>query len=340
MESADSVRMRSLCLVVPKMEGEKVRKMLLNKGILRTELEIGKDKDVLLIPVSEHIDLDYDIKEMEFKEREKSISDYRALLEVPDGLREFLPSSMDIVGDIAIVRLPGELKDHKTDIGVAIAKAHRAKTVALDSGVEGDLRLRELELVFGSETETVHKEFGLTYELDVAKVYFSPRLSTERRRIADLVKKDETVIDMFCGVGPFSIMIAKFATPVRVYAIDINPEAIRFLNRNIVRNRVDRIVSILGDAKEILKSLDEADRIIMNLPLSSFRFFDSALSVIKDGGIIHYYEILNRDGAKDRIEDLERIAASMGKGLSIELREVRAYSSTKAHFAFDVSVQG
>jgi tRNA (guanine37-N1)-methyltransferase len=332
--------MRSLCAVVPKEKGEDARRMLMSKGVLRTELVIDEDNDLLLIPITERIDLGYSIEERDFREREKTISDYKELLDLPDELRDLLPSSMDLIGDIAIVRLPKELEGHKSDIGAAIARAHNVKTVAIDKGVEGDLRLRELELVFGSETHTTHREFGLTYELDVAKVYFSPRLSTERKRIADSVSDGETVIDMFSGIGPFSIMVAKFANPGRVYAIDINPEAIRFLNKNVARNRIEKVVSILGDAKEILKSLERADRIIMNLPLSSFQFFETALSSIKEDGIIHYYEVLNRDDASDRREQLVKVASDLKKELELNQREVKAYSATKAHYAFDLSVRG
>jgi tRNA (guanine37-N1)-methyltransferase len=317
MENKDGGTMKSLCVVVPKEEGESVRRRLLSEGFLRTELEIGSEKDSLFIPITDRIDLGYGIEERDFKEREKTISDYKDLLDVPDGLRDLLPSSMDIIGDIAITRLPEELEDYKSDVGAAIAKTHNAKTVAIDKGVEGDLRLRELELVFGSETHTIHREFGLTFELDVAKVYFSPRLSTERKRIADRLREGETVIDMFSGIGPFSIMIARFANPGRVYAIDINPDAIRFLNRNIARNRIEKVVSILGDAREILKSLEKAD-----------------------GGIIHYYEVLNRDDAGDRTEELVKLASGLKKELAVNRREVKAYSATKAHYAFDLSVRG
>lgn len=333
------VTMKSLCVAVPKEEGESVRRMLLSEGVLRTELEISAEKDILFIPISERIDVGYSLEERDFKEREKTISDYKELLDLPDGLRALLPSSMDLIGDIVIVRLPEELDEYKSDIGGAIAKAHNAKTVAIDRGVGGDLRLREVELVFGSETHTIHREFGLTFELDVAKVYFSPRLSTERKRIADRVRDGETVIDMFSGIGPFSIMIAKFANPNRVYAIDINPEAIRLLNKNVARNRIEKVVSILGDAREILKSLEKADRIIMNLPLSSFQFFETALSSIKNGGIIHYYEVLNRENVGDRTEELVKVASGFKKELEMAQREVKAYSATKAHFAFDLSVR-
>lgn len=332
--------MKSLCLIVPKKEGEKVRKKLLDEELLRADLKIERNDKALFIPISKPIDIGYQIEEREFVAVQKPVGDYRDLIDLPSELRELLPSSMDIIGDIAVVRLPEELKAHKRYVGLAIASAKKAKTVAVDKGVEGDLRLRDLELLVGKETSTIHKEYGQSYELDVRKVYFSPRLSTERWRIANLVKDGETIIDMFCGVGPFSIMIAKHRSPKRIYAIDINPTAVEYMKRNIIRNRVDKVVLILGDAMDVVKNLEKADRIIMNLPLASFQFFEAALSAAKDNGIIHYYEILSVAEAHEREKQLKEKSSRLGRELNIKMREVKSYSSTKAHFAFDLEIQG
>ncbi|MCK5548123.1 MAG: class I SAM-dependent methyltransferase family protein [Thermoplasmata archaeon] len=332
--------MKSLCLIVPKKDAEDVRKKLIADGLFRTELKIEKENDYLLIPILKSIDLGFKIEEREFVKREKPIGDYKELLDIPPELEELLPSSMDIIGDIAIIRLPDELSDFAEKIGNAIAKSHRAKTVAIDRGVEGSLRLRDLELVVGEETHTVHREYGMRFELDVREVYFSPRLTAERRRISNLVKDGETVIDMFCGVGPFSIMIAKYRSPERVYAIDINPKAMEYLNRNISKNRVERIKPILGDAKEVVGSIEKADRIIMNLPLDSFRYLDAAFSAVKDGGTVHYYEVLNRDVMHERLDQLKEKASGMGRKLDANVREVKSYSSTKSYFAFDLEIRG
>jgi len=201
------------------------------------------------------------------------------------------------------------------------------------------MRLRNLELLVGEDTYTVHKEFGLSYELEVGKVYFSPRLSAERQRIANLVRDGEVIIDMFCGVGPFSIMIAKYRSPKKIYAIDINPTAIRYLRSNITRNGVDGIAPLLGDAKDIVKNIERCDRIIMNLPLSSFLFLETALSAVKDNANIHYYEVLVRDKVHGRIDQLKEKASRFDKELDINMKEVKSYSATKAHFAFDLEVR-
>ncbi|HEX7467722.1 MAG TPA: 50S ribosomal protein L11 methyltransferase, partial [Methanobacterium sp.] len=127
--------------------------------------------------------------------------------------------------------------------------------------------------------------------LDVKKVYFSPRLATERKRISDLVKNNEIVIDMFAGIGPFSISIAR-NHEVKLYAIDINPAAYKYLKENIIINKLEgTIIPLLGDVIEVLNNLNiEADRIIMNLPGTAQNFLDIAIKSLKAGGVIHYYE--------------------------------------------------
>jgi tRNA (guanine37-N1)-methyltransferase len=120
-------------------------------------------------------------------------------------------------------------------------------------------------VLFRSErtTETIHKENGIRLKIDINKAYFSPRLQTERQRVIEQVKPGETVIDMFCGVGPYSIAIAKKAR--EVYAIDHNPAAIKLLKENIKLNKVTNVKALKGDALELIKTLPKADRIIMNL---------------------------------------------------------------------------
>jgi tRNA (guanine37-N1)-methyltransferase len=87
----------------------------------------------------------------------------------------------------------------------------------------------------------------------VTKVYFSPRLSQERLRIAQKVRGGEVVIDMFAGVGPFSIQIAKKFNNVKVYAIDTNPVAIQFLKQNIALNKIENIFPLEAILERSLK---------------------------------------------------------------------------------------
>jgi tRNA (guanine37-N1)-methyltransferase len=257
---------------------------------------------------------------------------------LPRNLVDFFPRATDFVGDIAIVEVPSELESHKQTIGDIILKAHKnVRTVLAKAGaVSGVRRLREFELLAGQDrTETVHREHGCIYYLDLAKVYFSPRLSYEHKRVASQVTEDETVIDMFAGIGPFSILIAKKHSGVRVYAIDLNPEAVRHLKRNIIANGVHgRVVPIIGDAKEIVASklANSADRVIMNLPERALEFLSAACEALKpQGGIVHFYHFENGpnpvETAKKRLtEAVERIGYHIENVLLARtIREVSPY---------------
>ncbi|MDH5783462.1 MAG: class I SAM-dependent methyltransferase family protein, partial [Candidatus Bathyarchaeota archaeon] len=226
-----------------------------------------------------------------------------------------LPHAVDFVGDIAIVEIPPELENYKRMVGEAMLSTHkRVSTVLAKSGAVGGIyRVRKFEVIAGADkTETVHKEHGCVFHVDLSKAYFSPRLSYEHSRIAAQVKQGETVIDMFAGVGPFSILIAKKCANVKIYAIDVNPDAVHYLKRNIKSNNVEaKVTSILGDARQIIKEelKAAANRIIMNLPEKAIEYVDIACEALqKEGGIIHYYEFTNApnplEAAKNRFNEV------------------------------------
>jgi tRNA (guanine37-N1)-methyltransferase len=205
-------------------------------------------------------------------------------------------NSFDVVGDIAIIRLPSPSRVNAETAANAIMNRHRnIKTVLLQaSPVSGDLRLRSLTYVSGeNKTSTVHREFGCSFSVDMAKCYFSPRLSHERMRIAKMVEPNETVLNMFAGVGCFSIVIAKHANPAKVFSIDVNPAATQFMQENIRLSRVyGKVIPLLGDSKEIVTNRLQqvADRVLMPLPEKALKYLPCALSALKAlGGWIHYY---------------------------------------------------
>ncbi|MGQ0377270.1 MAG: class I SAM-dependent methyltransferase [Nitrososphaerota archaeon] len=209
-------------------------------------------------------------------------------------------SAFDQIGDIIIVRIPDSLLGKKEIIGkTLLAQIKNANTVFCQSSpVEGDFRIRDLEFLVGeNKTQTEYKEFGCRFLVDVEKVFFSPRLSTERNRIADLVKDGETVINMFGGIGMFSIMAAK-KKKCTVYNIDINPDAARLCEKNISLNKLaGNVISLYGDAAQIIKEKLEGkgDRVLMLLPERSDEFLDSAIDAAKKNGIIHYYSHIHAD---------------------------------------------
>jgi tRNA (guanine37-N1)-methyltransferase len=213
---------------------------------------------------------------------------------------EDLFSAFDQIGDIIIVRIPDSLLSKKKIIGeTLLEQVKTAKSVFYQSSsVEGDFRTRDLEILAGvDKTETEYKEFGCRFIVDVEKAFFSPRLSTERDRIAELVQDGEIVINMFGGVGMFSIIAAK-RKKCTVYNIDINPIAAKLCEKNIELNKLaGRVISIHGDAAQIIEEQlsDQGDRVLMLLPERSDEFLNSAILATKSNGIIHYYSHIHAD---------------------------------------------
>lgn len=213
-------------------------------------------------------------------------------------------SAFDQIGDIVIIKIPDELMPKKKLIADAIlANVKTAKTVfAQVSPVRGDYRVRDLELIAGeNRTITEYKEHACRFKVDVAKTYFSPRLSTERQRIAGMVGDNETIVNMFAGVGTYSVVIAKANKTCKVYSIDSNSAASELDRINAKLNKVqDRVFSICGDAVEVIKDslAGQADRVLMPLPERAKEFVDSAVLALKEKGIVHYFAHIKADGKK------------------------------------------
>jgi len=313
---------KSLCIKIPRVHGEKTIVLSNKLKLVNRELGIQRDKESIYIPLirqpseeelktlGENVP-DSDISTHSFPERKKRVVSFVDLLEdwLPPHLSASLPHAIDFVGDIAIVEIPPELDAHKTIIGEAVLKAQKnVRTVLAKAGaVGGTYRTREFEVIAGEpKTDTVHKEYGCLYYVDVAKAYFSPRLSYEHKRIASLVEEGETVVDMFAGVGPFTILIARNHANVKVYAVDVNPHAVDFLKKNIRCNRVEgKVHPILGDARRVVdeKLCGVADRVIMNLPEKAMEFVDTACRTLKlSGGVAHFYCFVS---VADSLEDMK-----------------------------------
>src|SRR5437867_5586106 len=215
-----------------------------------------------------------------------------------------LYGAFDQIGEIIILRIPESLLPKRKIIGkVLLDKVKTAKSVFYQSSpVKGDYRIRQLELLAGEDnTQTEYKEHGCRFKVDVEKTFFSPRLSTERQRIADLISDGETVINMFGGIGMFSIVAAR-RKKCHVYNIDINPFAAKLCSENIMLNKLKGTVeSIEGDTTQIIEQRlsGKGDRVLMLLPERSDEFLDSAIKACKDCGIIHYYCHTHADKKSD-----------------------------------------
>ena len=212
--------------------------------------------------------------------------------------------AFDQIGHIIIIRIPDSLISKKKLIGeTLLEQVKSAKSIFYQSSsVDGEFRTRDLEILAGDDkTETEYKESGCRFFVDVRNVFFSPRLSSERTRIAEFVNNDEVIVNMFGGVGIFSIIAAKMKR-CTVFNIDINPLAAKLCKKNIAINKlVGNVISIEGDASQVINSQleNKSDRTLMLLPEKSDEFLDSAILSTKSGGIIHYYSHIHADKKSD-----------------------------------------
>jgi len=312
---------------IPKKSAQKALISLRELALLNRKLKLQRQNDCLHIPLAraptgkELEELKRSVPDLVISEHEPFESSEKPaelvdLLSVslPPNALASLPHAIDFIGDIAVVEVPPELEVYKEVIGEAVLKTHtRVKTVLSKWGaVSGVFRLRTFELIGGeARTQTVHREYGCIFHVDLEKAYFSPRLSYEHARVASLVNEGETIIDMFAGVGPFSVLIAKKHEDVNVYAIDMNPDAYGLLKKNVIVNRViDRVTPMLGDARYVVnESLGGvADRVIMNLPEKAVEYVDVACKALRpEGGILNYYQFVNEpdpaEAAKSRLAE-------------------------------------
>lgn len=328
------------CVKVPKKQGEQDRRALIKMGLLDSSGKIASESEYLFIPLVRELD---DAEKEVFSSGVEFVNhNFKVQESAPTlkGILGFMPH-YEVIGDIALIEAD---EKNANLIGEALLKVHPNLNTVLGATtpVVGEYRIRNFVLIAGvDKTDTIHKEYGCRYALDLTKAYFTPRLSTERRRILSWIKPDDVVVDMFAGVGPYSIFIAKKASPKRVIAIDKNPDAIRFLRRNIDLNHVDNVEVIEGDANiEAQRFAGISDHVIMNLPHNAYGFLDSAVKLAKSGGIIHYYGMTHEnDLFNSSIELIGTAAKRAGREVEVlDKRTVRSYAPHKYNICVDVRV--
>jgi tRNA (guanine37-N1)-methyltransferase len=261
-----------------------------------------------------------------------------------------LYNSFDVIGDIAIIKIPAPSTEKAKAVALAILKGNKGvKTVLTQtSKVEGAYRLRKLSCIGGeNKTRTVHKEHGCIFATDVETCYFSPRLSGERLRITKLVQSNETVVNMFAGVGCFSILIAKRVPSAKVYSIDINPAAVEFMAENIRVNRVySKVTPLLGDAKNLIETQLQscADRVLMPLPEKAFEYLPTAIKALKpSGGWVHVHAFEHATKTQNAADSVKAKIANIliALGVAFEfgvVREVRSIGPNWFQIVADVRV--
>jgi tRNA wybutosine-synthesizing protein 2 len=263
---------------------------------------------------------------------------------------ELIPAGFQRIGDIIIVNLPEELVRHKNLIGEIILSEFRVRSVCNKIGeIKGEFREPQIEVIAGDEnTVAISIENGCKYKFDVRKVMFAKGNLSERVRIAKQVKREEIVVDMFSGIGYFSVPIGVFGKPKEHYCIELNPVSFEFLKENMRINKIHNAEVINGDCREEVDRLIErgvrADRVLMGYLPPPKEFLNSAFKIIKKGGILHYEEIVIAGRENEEIERVMRDIKEAGKkgGFKTRLllaKRVKSYGPKKDHYVFDVKVE-
>ena len=284
----------------------------------------------------------YDVIDGSAHSRDRTPPQERILNELSDLPREVLdelPMKWEYVGDIVIIKLRGSAEPYKGRIGRVYAEQLDKSTVCVDrNGVTGEFRRPEMEVIYGTETESVRLENGIRYCFDVTKVMFASGNVDERERMKNLDCTGETVVDMFAGIGYFTLPLAKFSGAKRVIACEKNPESFGFLRRNIVLNGVEDIVEpVLGDNRD-LPGKAFADRILMGYVQITSEFLPKALEMIRPGGMIHYHDTFYVNEYEQRIRTIFEDACGPGGFEILGIREVKSFAPSVSHYVADVRI--
>ena len=241
---------------------------------------------------------------------------------------ELVPTSFDVVGDILIFsEFPKELIKNEDLIGkIILEKYHHIKTILKKTKkYSGKFRIPKLKAIAGeNRKETTHKENSILLKLDVEKVYFSPRMGNERKRVTSLVKPSESILIMFSGSGAYPLVIARNSKCKKVYGIEINPVAHKYALENLKLNKLENKINLFfGDVKKTMPKLNKKfNRIAMPLPKGGEHFLGLALKHIKSKGIIHFYDFLHEDEFYKAQEKVEKSCGRLKKKCRI-LRTIK-----------------
>ena len=218
-----------------------------------------------------------------------------------------------------------------------LSKKHNVKTIMKIDHIQGTKREPVYNILYGNETETVHKENGCLFKLDLSKVMWSKGNNNERLRIAKLVEDNEVVLDMFAGIGYFSIPIGVHSNAKHIYSIEINPNSYFYLCENIKLNNLDNNTPILGDCM-VHAPKYKADRIVMGYVKTTHHYLNVAINSLNEGGILHYHETVPEKLMNTR--PLERIISQAGNREVelLKLNKIKKYAPGVEHVVLDVKI--
>lgn len=239
------------------------------------------------------------------------------------------------IGDILVV--DDKFSNKSLEELKSIANKEKVESIIEIDNIYGVKREPHYKFLLGSKSETVNKENGCYFKLDLTKVMWSKGNVNERIRIANLVEDDETVIDMFAGIGYFSIPIAKFSNAKEIYSMEINPNSFYYLNENIKLNKINNITPLLGDCSKLTPNYN-ADRILMGYVKTTHHYLKTAVDSLNSGGIIHYHETAPEKLMETRPISRIRQAAKDREVELLNIQKIKKYSPGVMHIVVDARI--
>ncbi|ASJ07740.1 tRNA (guanine-N1)-methyltransferase [Thermococcus siculi] len=314
---------------VPATEAEPVKRKLKKLGIYDGKRRPRREGNFVLLPVTDSPQVQgmgYEVLDVELPlrpERQiyKNLETVLADRLTPEELKYL--RRYDVIGDIAVVQIPRELRHRVDDIVWGLRKVHPFIRVVAQKGFhEGAFRIREYSIIWGERRlETIHKENGVEIKVDLSRAFFNPRMKGERYRLAQLVRDGERILIPFAGVLPYALVIARYKR-VRITAVELNEEAYRLGLENIELNRKrlkGEIEFIPGNAFDVLPELPTYDRVISPTP----RDVDAlALTLSKAERWLHYYDFVHEADIEDFKARIIEACALQGKECAVKVKKV------------------
>lgn len=333
---------------VPGDRAEAVRKVLFRKGLGRKDRRILREGGFIFIPLRAEppaelvVELGLELVEGETLEKSCYRPPHEVIVkraDVPAHLKGLIPHHWEMLGDVLVLRLPEELVPYRESLAATYANVLGARTVLRERAhIEGVYRIPDMEVLWGEGTETVHLENGILYKLDAARLMFSSGNIDEKLRMAALDCRGEIVVDMFAGIGYFTLPLALHARAARVISCEINPLAFHYLCENVHLNGLENVVEpVLGDNRD-LPGEGIADRVVMGYVRTTAQHLRTAFRLVRKGGTVHYQDTFPLEVFPEKA--LENLAsAADGRTYEVRLmKEVKSYSPGVSHMVLDVAV--
>lgn len=273
----------------------------------------------------------------------------RKIIEMELGINKKYIPSFQSIGSISLVKFPRKsripLSTKKKIATLILRKMPNIKTICEIYGVFGELRKPKIRFLGGMKNhETIHRENGISYCIDVSKLMFSKGNLFEKQRIVHKIRAGETIVDMFSGIGYFSLGIAKFSNPEKIISIEKNPVSFKYLKKNIILNKISKVYAIKGDCRKVSKNSEYqgiADRILMGYLPKTWKFLPAAFSFAKPHCIVHYHDtFFEKDLWKGPDSILKDAAKKFGFDIKIiERRKVKSFAPKVWHVVIDFEIK-